>query len=142
MAEVDGVRRGRIVAFSAPGRAGTEELHVVAEAARARAAPPERSSRPRVHRRCGARSGSRRHRDRSSRPGSLERTSSGKIKRRACAEAHRNGTLQVVRTRSHVLAHWLARERDLLVLRAGVVIRRAVATIGAVRASMPIGRDR
>src|SRR6185503_18612424 len=30
-AEVPGVRRGRVVAFSSPGPSGTEDLHVVAE---------------------------------------------------------------------------------------------------------------
>jgi len=50
-------------------------------------------------------------------PGSLERTSSGKVKRRACSEAHRRGTLTRLRG------------RDRLLYRAGRAARNALGRI-------------
>jgi acyl-CoA synthetase (AMP-forming)/AMP-acid ligase II len=91
-AEIGGVRRGRIVAFSSPGETGSEELHIVAEVSpRTWRAPPELAEavRRRVRQDIGLSAAS----VTIVAPGSLERTSSGKVKRRACADAHCAGTL-------------------------------------------------
>lgn len=124
IAGITGLRRGRIVAFSAPGDAGTEELHVVAEASADSWRLPE-SLIEEVQRRLRREIGLSASTVTVVRPGTLERTSSGKVRRRACAEAHRNGTLAAVRTRLDVLAFQLARRRDRL-LYAG---RRALHSL-------------
>lgn len=89
---VAGLRGGRAVAFSAPDADGLDALHVVAEAnpdAPRAAAEIAADVRGAVRREIGiavttvtvvA-------------PGTLERTSSGKLRRQACAAAHRAGTL-------------------------------------------------
>jgi acyl-CoA synthetase (AMP-forming)/AMP-acid ligase II len=108
VAEVAGLRRGRIVAFSAPQSEGAEALHVVAEASPLRWRPPkavEGEVRKTVRQAIGLSVAS----ITIVAPGSLERTSSGKIKRRACADAHRSGSLEVIRTRSELFRHRLRR---------------------------------
>jgi acyl-CoA synthetase (AMP-forming)/AMP-acid ligase II len=113
VATVAGVRRGRAVAFSAPAAHGTEALHIVAEASPESPRPPrelEDAVRRAVLQEIGLHVASATI----VAPGSLERTSSGKIKRRACADAHRAGTLQALRTRTDVLASRLARRRAAL----------------------------
>jgi len=95
---VPGVRRGRIVAIAAPGDGGTEALHIIAEAsAETRRMPAELEDdvRRAVRQEIGLATAT----VTIVVPGSLERTSSGKIKRRACADAHRAGTLRALRTR-------------------------------------------
>ncbi len=116
-AEVEGVRRGRIVAFSAPGAAGTEELHIVAEASLDSWRPP-RQLEAEVRRRLRQEIGLSATTVTMVVPGTLERTSSGKVKRRACAAAHRDGTLHAARTRLDVIAYQMARWRNLLWHRA------------------------
>jgi len=98
VAEVDGVRRGRIVAFGTDDGHGGQ-LHVVAEARPGSWRSPD-EIRIEVSRRLRAQIGISAATVTVVRPGSLERTSSGKIKRRACAQAFEAGTLQVVQTRS------------------------------------------
>jgi acyl-CoA synthetase (AMP-forming)/AMP-acid ligase II len=124
VAAVDGLRRGRIVAFSAPRREGGEALHVVAEASPLRWRPPtgvEGEVRKTVRQAIGLSVAS----VTIVAPGSLERTSSGKIKRRACAEAHRSGRLEVIRSRSDLLSQRLARRSSVLLLG----IRRALQAV-------------
>ena len=102
-ATVEGLRPGRIVAFSQPAACGDEEVHLVAEASpHAWRAPGDvaAEARMRVLRDVGLAVAS----VTIVAPGSLERTSSGKVRRRACAEAHAKGTLHVLRTRWDVLA--------------------------------------
>jgi acyl-CoA synthetase (AMP-forming)/AMP-acid ligase II len=124
VADVDGLRRGRIVAFSSPGNAGTEELHVVAEASSDSWRAPEELVAE-VRRRIRQEIGLSVSTVTIVAPGSLERTSSGKIKRRACAEAHRNGTLVSIRGRADMIGLHLARRRDLLLYQAGRATRMA-----------------
>jgi fatty-acyl-CoA synthase len=133
-AGISGLRRGRIVAFSAPGNAGTEELHIVAEAS------PESWRQPVALRNDVQRK--IRHDIGLSvatitivAPGSLERTSSGKMRRRACAEAHHRGALAVVQTRRDVLAYHLRRQRVLLLYQAGRAAGRALGWLGALGAA-------
>jgi len=98
VAAVAGLRRGRIVAIAAPGDGGTEALHIIAEAsAETRRMPAELEDdvRRAVRQEIGLATAT----VTIVIPGSLERTSSGKIKRRACADAHRAGTLRALRTR-------------------------------------------
>jgi acyl-CoA synthetase (AMP-forming)/AMP-acid ligase II len=91
-AEVAGVRRGRIVAFSSAAETGSEELHIVAEVSpRTWRSPQEIADE--VLRRVRQDIGLAATSVTIVAPGSLERTSSGKVKRRTCAEAHRAGTL-------------------------------------------------
>jgi fatty-acyl-CoA synthase len=92
-AEVVGVRRGRLVAFALPGEHGTEALHIVAEASPdAWRLPAELAAeiKQAVRTAIGLTVTS----VLIVAPGALERTSSGKIKRRACIEAYRAATLE------------------------------------------------
>jgi acyl-CoA synthetase (AMP-forming)/AMP-acid ligase II len=123
-AEVVGLRRGRIVAFSAPRSEGGEALHIVAEASPLRWRPlkeVEADVRKAVRRAIGLSAAT----VTIVAPGSLERTSSGKIKRRACAEAHRSGALAVLSTRAEFLSYWLARRSNVLLLS----VRRALQLV-------------
>jgi acyl-CoA synthetase (AMP-forming)/AMP-acid ligase II len=132
VAGVDGVRRGRVVAFSAPGGGGTEELHVVAEASPDSWRPPaevEAAVRRRVRHDVGVSVST----VTIVAPGTLERTSSGKLKRRACAEAHRAGTLRPVRSRADVLAYQWVRRRDRALVRATVAARIVLGWLSAAR---------
>jgi acyl-CoA synthetase (AMP-forming)/AMP-acid ligase II len=92
--DVDGVRRGRVVAFAAPS-AGTDALHVVAEIG-ADNHRPVAELRDAVGRHVREVIGLSPASVTLVAPGSLERTSSGKIQRRACAAAHAEGRLAVV----------------------------------------------
>ena len=135
-AEVPGLRRGRIVAFSAPGDGGTEELHVVAEASPDSWRPPQElvdDVRRCIRRDVGLPVATVTVVP----PGTLERTSSGKIKRRACVEAHRRGTLMPVRTRTDVLAYRLTRQRNVLRERAGRLASLVVGWIGRMLPARP-----
>jgi len=140
-ADIAGLRRGRIVAFSAAGELGTEALHIVAEAS------PDSWRRPQelkdeVRRRVRHDVGLSVATVTIVVPGSLERTSSGKIKRRACAAAHRAGTLARVRTPSDVLAYQLSRQRALLLYRAGQALRGARAWVSRLRGRWTAQVDR
>lgn len=109
IAEIEGVRRGRIVAFSAAGDAGTEVLHVVAEASPDSWRDPEelrQEIRQRVLQEIGIAAG----KVTIVAAGSLERTSSGKIKRRACAEAERDGKLSVIDSQLDLVSGQLRRQ--------------------------------
>lgn len=112
--KVTGLRQGRIVAFSSSRKdGGTEALHIVAEAnPRSWRSPHEleRDVRHEIRQDIGLAVAT----VTIVVPGTLERTSSGKVKRRACALAHRDGTLVPVRTQTDVLVHWLVRRRDVL----------------------------
>jgi acyl-CoA synthetase (AMP-forming)/AMP-acid ligase II len=114
-AAVDGVRRGRIVAFSASCEGG-EALHVVAEASPDADREPEALADA-VRRAVRAEIGLTPASVTIVHPGSLERTSSGKIKRRACAAAHRAGTLRVLHDRAELQAIRRARRRAALAAR-------------------------
>jgi fatty-acyl-CoA synthase len=132
-AAVTGLRRGRIVAFSSPGDGGMEELHIVAEASPGSWRLPqalEDDVRRKIRQDIGLSAAS----VTIVAPGSLERTSSGKIGRRACVEATRTGALRAMRTRSDVLVHRLTRGRDLLRHRAGQVKRSVLGWFGRVPA--------
>ncbi len=136
-AEATGVRRGRIAAFSALGRGGTGELHVVAEASADSWRPPyemEADVRARIRRGLGLAVATVTIVP----PGTLERTSSGKIKRRACADAHRRGALRAVRSRWDVLASHAARWRDRELWRATAAIEAAVAWLARRLLSPPV----
>jgi len=121
-----GLRRGRIVAFSAPGDDGTEALHLVAEAS------PDVWITPAALRDAVA-AVVRRELGISPAsvaivaPGSLERTSSGKVRRRACADAHRAGTLALVEGRRDVLAYRLARWRARATYRLLTLVGRTAS---------------
>jgi acyl-CoA synthetase (AMP-forming)/AMP-acid ligase II len=124
VASIAGVRRGRIVAFSLPANSGTEELHVVAEASPDSRREPEElgdAVRRTVRSELGLSAAS----VTIVVPGSLERTSSGKIKRRACVEAFRGGTLRVLRTRADLRAHNWRLRRENLLRRVGFLLRGA-----------------
>lgn len=123
-AEVAGVRRGCVVAFSAAGGAGTEELHLVAEASPDARRPPAEVARD-VRRLVLEQIGLAAASVTIVAPGTLERTSSGKVKRRACAEAHRRG------------AHVPVRGRDLMLYRLRLGARRLAAAIAAFVARRP-----
>lgn len=121
-ADVVGLRRGRLVAFSLPGDVGTEALYVVAEVS------PDSWRAPReieddVKRRVREGIGLSPADVVLVPPGTLERTSSGKIKRRACVEAFRDGGLARLRHWPDVLASRVARRRDRLGDHAGRVGR-------------------
>jgi acyl-CoA synthetase (AMP-forming)/AMP-acid ligase II len=121
-AEVEGLRRGRIVAFSSPNGAGREALHVVAEVSPdARGAPAGMADA--VDRRVREAIGLSPATVTLVAPGSLERTSSGKVQRRACADAHATGRLAVVRTRSDLTAQRWERRRVRLLHRGGLAAR-------------------
>lgn len=126
VAGIAGLRRGRVVAFSAPGHAGTEELHLVAEVNPDSAGSPEELAEE-VRRRVRQDIGLSASTVSLVAPGTLERTSSGKIKRRACAQAHRNGSLTLVRTRADVLSLQRARRRGLIVYQVSRAARRALS---------------
>ena len=129
VAAVGGLRRGRIVAFSSPGNAGTEELHLVAEASLDSWRRPQEIQddlRRTVAREIGLSVAT----VTLVAPGTLERTSSGKLKRRACAEAHRNGTLRAIRTGKDVLGYQLARRGTLLFYRGAAAARQALGRVG------------
>jgi hypothetical protein len=130
------VRRGRIVAFSRAAAAGSEELHVVAEASLDSWRPPQEvvdDVRRRIRRDVGLSAAT----VTLVVPGTLPRTSSGKVQRRACVELHRAGALQVLRSRTDVLAaHW-ARRRDRALGRAAFAARGVLAWVGAVRRRVP-----
>ena len=64
-------------------------------------------------------------------PGTLERTSSGKIKRRACVNAFRDGTLTRLRGWPDVLAYRVGRQRALLGDRAGRIGRGLLGWLSA-----------
>jgi len=121
-----GLRRGRIVAFAAPGDDGTEALHLVAEAS------PDVWITPAALRDAVA-AVVRRELGLAPAsvslvvPGSLERTSSGKVRRRACAEAHRAGTLALVEGRRDVLAYRAARWRARAVHRLLTLLGRTTS---------------
>lgn len=89
---IDGLRAGRAVAFAAPNGDGLDALHIVSEANPDLPRTPAAIAndvRAAVRRAIGIGVGS----VTIVAPGSLERTSSGKLKRRACADAYRAGTL-------------------------------------------------
>src|SRR5581483_3463477 len=124
-AEVDGLRRGRIVAFSRPGEAGREALHIVGEVS------PDTDGAPdvlaaEVASRVRAATGLTPATVTLVAPGSLERTSSGKIQRRACAEAHAAGRLDVVRTPSELRARLRERRRAQWLHRGGSAAREVL----------------
>jgi acyl-CoA synthetase (AMP-forming)/AMP-acid ligase II len=121
-AEVAGLRRGRIAAFSSRTNDGREGLHVVAEVS------PETRLTPAaladaVGRRIRETVGLAPASVTLVAAGSLQRTSSGKIQRRACAEAHAAGRLAVVRTRWDLLARRWQRRRDRLLHRGRLAAR-------------------
>ncbi|MGH7788017.1 MAG: AMP-binding protein, partial [Candidatus Binatia bacterium] len=122
-AQGGGLRRGRIVAFSTAGGMGTEELHIVAEVRPTSWRSP-RELADALRRQVLADIGLAAATVTIVAPGTLERTSSGKIKRRACAEAHRRGTL----------TSW--RRRDRLVYR---IVRRVQIAVGTLRAVLRRG---
>ena len=130
-ASTSGLRRGRIVAFSSAGSAGTERLHIVAEASAQGWRPPseiEDDVRRRIRRDIGLSVAS----VTIVAPGSLERTSSGKVRRRACVEAHRQGTLKIVRSQLDLRAYQWARRRLLLrseIVRAAGAVRGWIAML-------------
>ncbi len=129
VADVPGLRRGRIVAFSAPAPEGGEALHVAAEvSATAWRLPDELAAdvRRTIRREIGLAVAT----VSLVAPGTLERTSSGKIKRRACAEAHRAGTLPLLRTRADVLALRAGRFVELLRHRGERSLRAVAGWIG------------
>jgi acyl-CoA synthetase (AMP-forming)/AMP-acid ligase II len=131
-AGVVGLRRGRVVAFSAPGRAGTEELHVVAEASPESWRPPAEVAdavRRRVRRGVGLSVAS----VTIVAPGTLERTSSGKLKRRACADAFHAGTLRPIRSRADVLGYQWALRRDRALVRAAFAARAVLGWVSSAR---------
>jgi fatty-acyl-CoA synthase len=133
-AEVAGLRRGRIVAFSTPGDGGSEALHLVAEASPDTWRAPaeiEAAVRQRIRRDIGLSVAT----VTVVVPGTLERTSSGKVRRRACADAHRDGTLVTVRGRSDLLAYQVGR-RGTLVARAAAGAVGALGRIGARLAAL------
>jgi acyl-CoA synthetase (AMP-forming)/AMP-acid ligase II len=111
-----GLRRGRIVAFSAADGAGTAGLHIVAEVT-PESWRPARELEGEVRRRVRAEIGLSPASVTVVAPGTLERTSSGKIKRRACAEAYQRGALRTLRA------------RDRLLYRVGRALRRGVGWI-------------
>ncbi|HJQ84988.1 MAG TPA: hypothetical protein VKA21_12975, partial [Candidatus Binatia bacterium] len=131
-AQVAGVRPGRVVVFSAPGSAGTEAVHVVAEASvhswRAPAAI-ESDVRGTLRRDVGLSAAT----VTIVAPGTLERTSSGKVKRRSCAEAHGRGALAALRTPADVLLFRWARRRDRELARVAGAVRAAVQWVSARR---------
>jgi acyl-CoA synthetase (AMP-forming)/AMP-acid ligase II len=133
---VDGVRRGRVVAFSTPGTAGTEELHIVAEASLDAWRPPDQIA-DEVRRRVRHDVGLSAATVTVVAPGSLPRTSSGKMQRRACVELHRSHALQALRSRTDVLAARWARGRDRALGRAAFAARGVLAWVGAVRRRVP-----
>jgi len=132
VAAIPGVRRGRVVAFATPGPTGTEELQIVLEVS-----PETRQSLDEIRE-------SVQHKIRSDiglsaqsillvAPGSLERTSSGKIKRRACADAATSGRLSPLTRASDLWALQLQRQRDLVLYQARAALRGAVQWIRGTR---------
>jgi acyl-CoA synthetase (AMP-forming)/AMP-acid ligase II len=122
VAQVDGLRRGRIVAFSAPRSEGGEALHIVAEASPLGWRPPkelEVDVRKTIRQVIALSVAT----VTIVAPGSLERTSSGKIKRRSCQEAHRVGGLEEMRSRSDVLVHRFARRVNAVLFGARRALR-------------------
>jgi len=87
-AEVEGVRSGNVVAFSQPGEA-TEELVILAEVTRARP-DLKREISVRVQQRCGVTPTVIELMS----PGSLPKTSSGKLKRSEAREVYLGGTMK------------------------------------------------
>ena len=88
VAGVDGVRAGNVIAIGVEGYKGKESVVVVAEVARRRAPQldPLRARGPPPHaRRCAA---SRRGTSCSCAPGTLPKTSSGKLQRAKCKEQY------------------------------------------------------
>jgi acyl-CoA synthetase (AMP-forming)/AMP-acid ligase II len=129
VAALPGLRRGRIVAFSAAGPDGTEELHLVAEAS------PDAWIEPATLREAVAQVVRRELGLAAASvsivvPGSLERTSSGKVRRRACADAHRAGRLALVDGRRTVLAYRAARWGLQLTHRVATVARGLAERLG------------
>jgi acyl-CoA synthetase (AMP-forming)/AMP-acid ligase II len=129
VADIAGLRRGRVVAFSMPGNAGTEQLYVVAELSPDSWRDPQALAEE-VRRRVREEIGLAASSVTIVAPGTLERTSSGKIKRRACAAAHRDGKLAALRTRADVVSIQLRRRGHLLRHHAGRAVRAVLSRAG------------
>lgn len=130
VAELDDVRRGRIVAFSSLGDAGTECLHIVAEMSpRLRRFPTDLEAR--VRRQVQQNTGLVPTTVTLVAPGSLERTSSGKIKRKACASSYTAGTLEVVRGEADLMRIRIQRDVQSLSYRLTSMVKRILRGRGA-----------
>ncbi len=132
VAQVEGIRRGRVVAFSRSGSMGTEELHIVAEVTPDSWRAPSELEKD-VARKVREEIGLTPATVTMVVAGSLERTSSGKIKRSACAAAHQAGTLTTLGSRSQMVGSKLARQRALLWHRTTQVVDGLRRRLGLTR---------
>ena len=94
VAEVDGVRAGNVIAFGVEGRNGKEQIVVVAETKRSGAAAD--ALRAEVHAAAQRAAGAPPHAVVLATPGSLPKTSSGKLQRSLCRRRFLDDALQPV----------------------------------------------
>lgn len=121
-AAVAGVREGRVVAFSTPADTGTERLHLVAELD-LRAWRTQESIREEMATRIRERFGLAVEDVSLVRPGTLPRTSSGKVRRRDCRDLYLSGAFAAgvdLRSRLAGAARQTLRQAAELVARPAV----------------------
>jgi acyl-CoA synthetase (AMP-forming)/AMP-acid ligase II len=93
VAALPGLRRGRVAAFGVAADAGTEALHVVAEVDKPEW-PRKEAIRSTVLERLGERFGVAAGGVLLVRPGAIPKTTSGKVRRRACRDLYLAGRLE------------------------------------------------